>query len=70
MRATGRLDADQRAEEFRIAGDQSGRQAAVARQRAGAVGILKHGFEQIGALCQSRLQPPPFAGFDDQRDMA
>ncbi len=70
MRAARRLDADQRPQEFRIAGDQSGRQPAVARQRSRTVGIRQHGFEQFGALDKAGLQLPPFAGLDDERDMA
>ena len=65
MRAAGRRDADQRPQEFRIAGDQGRRQPAVARQRAGPVGIRQHRFEQFGALDQAGFQLPPFAGFDD-----
>ena len=70
MRAARRLDADQRPQEFRIAGDQSRRQPAVARQRARTVGIRQHRFEQFGALDKAGLQLPPFAGLDDERDMA
>ena len=55
MRAAGRLDADQRPQEFRIAGNQRRGQAAVARQRARPVGIRQHRFEQFGALQQGRL---------------
>ena len=47
MRAARRRDADQRPQEFRIAGDQRGRQAAVADERAGTVGVGQHGFEQV-----------------------
>ena len=56
MRAAGRRDADQRPQEFRVAGDQCGRQAAVAIEPRRAVSIGQDGFEQLGALDEPRLQ--------------
>ena len=58
MRAARRRDADQRAQEFRIAGDQRRGQPAVAHELRRAVGIGEHGFEQFGALDQAGLQLP------------
>ncbi len=70
MRAARRFDADQWPQEFRIAGNQCCRQPAVTRERAGPIAIFQHRFEQFGALNKAGLQLPPFAGFDEQRDMA
>ncbi len=70
MRAAGRFDAHQRPQKFRIAGDQSGGQPAVERQRSRAVGVRQDSLEQFGALDQSGFQLPPLAGLDDQRDVA
>ena len=67
MRAAGRRDPDERTQEFRVACDQRGRQAAIAAQQRRPVGVGQHGFEQFGALDQSGFQLPPLARLDDQR---
>ncbi len=60
MRAARRRDADQRPQEFRIAGDQRGGQAALGHQPGGPVDVGEHGLEQLGALDEAGLEPLPF----------
>ena len=56
MRAAGRRDADQRAQEFRIAGNERRRQTAVANQLRRAIGIGEYGLEQFGALDEAGFE--------------
>ena len=60
VRAARRRNADQRPQIFRIAGDQGGRQAALAGERCRAVAIRQHGFQQFGALGEPGLKLLPF----------
>ena len=60
VRAAGRRDADQRTQEFRIAGDQGGGQPAVADELGRTIGVRQHGLEQFGALDEPGLQLLPF----------
>ena len=54
MRAARRRGADQRPQEFRIAGDHRRRQPAVAHQIGAAVDVVEDRFEQLGALNDAR----------------
>jgi hypothetical protein len=70
MRAARRRHADQRPQEFRIAGDHGGGQPAFADEPRRSVDIGQHRFEQLGALHQAGLERLPFGRFDQQRHMA
>ena len=70
MRAARRRDADERPQEFRIAGDDGGRQAPLAHELRGPVDVREDRFEQLGALDQPGLQLLPFGGIDQQRHVA
>jgi hypothetical protein len=66
----GRRHADQRPQEFRIAGDDRGRQPALVHEVRRPVGVGQHRFEQFGALDQTGFERLPFRGVDQQRYMA
>ena len=51
-----------RTQEFRIAGDQRGRQTAVAAEQRRTIGISEHRFEKFGALDQTGFKLLPFGG--------
>ena len=70
MRAARRRDTDQRPQKLRIAGDDGGRQTALAHQVGGPVDVGEDRFEQLGPLHQPGLQLLPFRCIDQQRHMA
>ena len=60
MRTARRLDADQRAKKFRIAGDDRGRQAPLAHEIGRSIDVREDRFEQFGALDEPGLERLPF----------
>jgi hypothetical protein len=68
--APPRRRADQRPQKFRIAGDDRGRQPALAHQPRWPIGIGQHRFEHLGALDQSGFERLPLGSGDEQRHVA
>ena len=70
MKAPARGDADQRTQEFRVSGNDGGRQPALAHQRGGTVGVGQHPLEQFGTLHEPGLEGLPLGRIDQQRQVA
>lgn len=68
--AGSRCDADKRSQEFRVAGNDGGRQPALAHEIGRAIGIGEHRLEQFGALDESGFERLPFRSLDQERHVA
>ncbi len=69
MRAAWRRHVGERPHEIGAAGDEGGRQSRRPDQLGRPVDIGEDRLDEVRPLDQRGLQPLPFAGFDDQRNM-